>query len=725
MIRSIVLRYASGLMRVGATAALAAAGVAAPAATGLADPGDAPAASTTCQLGAGRDQIQHVVYVQFDNVHFTRDNPNVPSDLEQMPHLLNFVTGNGTLLTQHHTPLIAHTGTNFVSSLTGVYPDRHGANVSNGFRYFNADGTSSSSTMFAYWTGRVVDFAPNPPDNNFNMLTADGHNAPAPWVAYTRAGCNVGFSGMANVILENTSTDVASVFGTGSPQAAEAAANPDQAAADFVGIGIHCAASDALCSTANGGVTDVLPQEPGGYSGFNGLFGHKYVAPQVSPGGPLHDLNGNVIQDSSGRVGFPGFDGLSAPVSLGYAAAMQEHGVPVTFSYISDAHDSHPRRVAMGPGEAEYVQVLKNYDHAFDTFFTRLQNDGITQQNTLFVVTADEGDHFIGGPPSPANCDGVSTACTYPLIGELAANLTGLLATQAGVATNFAVHADTAPTIYIRGNPARDALLTRTFGRALLGLDVTNLISNQTEKLAKFVADSVEMKLLHMVTADAARTPTLTLFAKPDYFVTTGASTCPTTPGGCVSVGPAFAWNHGAVGTDMNTTFLGLVGPGVQSLHVKNDVFSDHADTRVTMLALLGLKDDYSHQGRVLAEVLKAPVLSLGDSRSNFLKVARMFKKINAPVGPLGLDSLAVSNNAIDGGATVYAQLEDQLTSITTRRDALALQMEAALEGAEFKGQPLREGDADSMVDRGQALLNEVHRLAGTGGNDSDNQADN
>jgi len=41
-----------------------------------------------CNLGNG---IKHVVYIQFDNVHFRRDNPNVPSDLEQMPNLLNFL----------------------------------------------------------------------------------------------------------------------------------------------------------------------------------------------------------------------------------------------------------------------------------------------------------------------------------------------------------------------------------------------------------------------------------------------------------------------------------------------------------------------------------------------------------------------------------------------------------------------------------------------------------
>src|SRR6516165_3222810 len=66
-------------------------------------------ASSGCELNSPKGQIQHVVYVQFDNVHFTRDNPNVPSDLEQMPNLLNFITNNGVITGNHFTPLISHT----------------------------------------------------------------------------------------------------------------------------------------------------------------------------------------------------------------------------------------------------------------------------------------------------------------------------------------------------------------------------------------------------------------------------------------------------------------------------------------------------------------------------------------------------------------------------------------------------------------------------------------
>ena len=54
-------------------------------------------AHAQCRLNSPSGKIKHVVYVEFDNVHFTRDNPNVPSDLEQMPNLLNFIKQNGTL----------------------------------------------------------------------------------------------------------------------------------------------------------------------------------------------------------------------------------------------------------------------------------------------------------------------------------------------------------------------------------------------------------------------------------------------------------------------------------------------------------------------------------------------------------------------------------------------------------------------------------------------------
>jgi hypothetical protein len=433
------------------------------------------------------------------------------------------------------------------------------------------------------------------------MLAANGTNAPAPWVPYTRAGCNVGSVATANTILENTAVDVGTVFGPTSPQAQEAHSNPTLAAADYVGIGVHCAQNNVLCSAANSGQPDVLPNEPGGYTNYMGLFGHKYVAPQISPTGPLTDLNGNVIKDSHNNIGFPGFDGMSAAVSLSYVAAMQEHGVPVTYAYISDAHDNHAGAGAYGPGQAPYVSALQAYNDALGKFITRLASDGINQSNTLFVFTSDEGDHFVGGAPSPANCDGVTTPCTYNQIGEINTNLAGLLATQQGITTPFSAHSDSAPNVYITGNPTRTAPVTRGFERGVANLTAVNPITGHTDTLANSLADPVEMNLLHMVTADPARTPTFTMFADPNYYLYAGAPNCTSA---CVSENPAFAWNHGTVSPDINTTWLGIVGPGVQHLGITNSIWTDHTDIRLTMLELLGLKDDYIHSGRAIFEII-------------------------------------------------------------------------------------------------------------------------
>ena len=162
-------------------------------------PTRAAAVAPACVLASPSGAVSHVIYVQFDNTHFTRDNPNVPSDLEQMPNLLNFIKDQGVLLTNHHTPLISHTATDILTSLTGVYGDRHGVPVANSFRYFNPDGTTNPGVSFAYWTSPLFDpSTATPSDKKPNMLTADGKNAPAPWVPFTRAGCNVGAVATAN-----------------------------------------------------------------------------------------------------------------------------------------------------------------------------------------------------------------------------------------------------------------------------------------------------------------------------------------------------------------------------------------------------------------------------------------------------------------------------------------------------------------------------------------------
>jgi hypothetical protein len=684
-----------------------------------AEPEEQASSGSQCTLRSARGDIQHVIYIQFDNVHFTRDNPNVPSDLEQMPHLLNFFVNNGTFSTNHHTPLISHTADDIITSLAGVYGDRHGQPVSNSFNYFNpADPVGSTfSTSFTYWTDIVDPVA----DPTFSLLTPEGKNAPAPWVPFTRAGCNVGAVSIANMEIENTNGDITTVFGASSPEAIEAANDFRQATKDFVGIAIHCAASDAVCAGTNG-KPDVLPNEPGGYDGFNALYGHKYVVPVVAPSG-LTDLFGKPI------TGFPGFGGISAAQTLAYTAAMQENGVPVTYSYISDAHDKHsfPFR-AFGPGEAGYVQQLASYDAAFDKFFNRLASDGINASNTLFIVTADEGDHFAGGPRTNPGCDGVTVACNYTpgsvgpnTVGEISTNIKALLGQEDPALdftkTPFDIHFDMAPAFYISGQPARDSAIARQFERDAANLNAVNPRTENPDTLTRFLADPVELKLLHMVTGDPLRTPTFVMFGNPDYFFSIPQPGIPTPD---VVVNPGFAWNHGGVAPEINNTFLALAGPGVKNNGLTNSVWSDHTDIRPTLLSLVGLQDDYQSQGRLLAEDLHRWALPDGieDKGDQFAELARAYKRINAPVGELGLATLKISTAALAGDDATYSDLENRLQFITDFRDNLAAKMLDRLTDAEFQGKRIRGGEARELVLRANALVDYVNWLAARQSND-------
>ncbi len=688
------------------------------------------AAAGSCQLDSAKGDIKHVIYIQFDNTHFRRDNPNVPSDLEQMPNLLSFIRNNGTLLTNDHTVLISHTATGILSSLTGVYPDRMGQPVSNSFRYFTPSGSSRTGVSFAYWTSPLFDPAgAGQTDFTPTMINEKGAIAPAPWVPFTRAGCDVGAVATANTILENTAIDIPTVFGASSPEAAEVASDPGQAFADFVGIGVHCGQDSAICATANHGRPDLLPDEPGHYDGFNGLFGAKYVNPVIKPGGPMTDLDGNVIKDAANHIGFPGFDGMEAGVSLAWTAQMQEAGIPITYAYISDAHDGHGTagniHFAYGPGESGYVQQLHDYDQAFGKFFNRLAGDGINKSNTLFVFTVDEGDHFVGDAPTPAGCDGVTTACNYNRVGEINADLRRMIRTQFGDTTAFSVHSDDAPTVYVNGNPAPTDASVRKLERESAGLSWTNPYTGAVQtNITQALADPVTEKTLHMVTADPNRTPTFTLFADPDWFLfATGGPAC-AAPADCASIpartNQSFAWNHGDIQDEIASTWVGYVGPGVRRMGEVDSVWTDHTDVRPTMLALLGLVDDYVHDGRVVVEPLYAWAVpqSLLAHRETWLRLARAYKQLNGTFGSFSMAALAVSTRALASGSAAddgtYTFLEGQIASWTLQRNTLATAIKAQLEESAFYGQALDEQLAKSLTDQANQLIDKA--VAGAAG---------
>jgi hypothetical protein len=655
-----------------------------------------------CMLHSDNNRIQHVVYIQFDNVHFRRDVPSVPSDLEQISNLRDFLVGNGAVLTDHHTPLISHTSVDILTTLTGVYGDKMGAPIGNSLPFFKTDGTASFPSTFEYWTD-PLETTPVPIPV---MVTQQGKIHPAPWVPFTRAGCDVGAFSIANMEFENITSDVNNVFGPTSPEAAEAKANATKAKADFLGIAVHCSANSPLCTK---GKPDVLTDEPGGYLGFNALFGGANVAPAISPAGPVKDIDGNPIVDAVGNPGFPNTFNPSASQTLGYLATMLEAGVPVVYGYIEDMHDNHASTGTFGPGEAGYVAQLAAANSAFGKFFARLAKDGITKENTLFVVTADENDRFVGGAPSPANCDGVHVACTYQQIGEIDANLSRLVASQADNTTAFAVHSDSAPTFYITGNPGQTDPVTRQLERDIGALTAVNPITGKTDKIAQALADQSEQRFLHMITSDANRTPNFVMFANDDYFnFASGTESCDEAPA-CITLEGhgGFAWNHGDYQETITKTWLGMVGPGVRHEGATDAIFSDHTDTRPTIMSLVGLKDDYAHDGRVLFEMLDDNALPsrLDGQKEILTRLAHAYKNINAPVGKLGRLTFPISTAALNGDDATYTRLESRLNKLTDERNTIAQKMIGMLEGAVFENKAVNEREAALLILESDALI--------------------
>jgi hypothetical protein len=216
------------------------------------------------------------------------------------------------------------------------------------------------------------------------------------------------------------------------------------------------------------------------------------------------------------------------------------------------------------------------------------------------------------------------------------------------------------------------------------------------------------------------------MFGAPDYyFLACDPSSCgPATP----TEDPSNAWNHGGIQSDIGHTWLGMVGPGVRRTGgAESDdsdenesrtaiEFSDHTDVRPTVLALTGLQDDYPTDGRVLIEAIDHSALpdSVRDHSGTLVRLGRLYKRINAPFGELGLTSLKVSTFALassSGNDQTFTNLETKIAAWHKQRDSLAGQMKALLDDA-LHNKRISEEQARDLNALAEALLDQVHACA-------------
>src|SRR5262249_7011477 len=241
-----------------------------------------------------------------------------------------------------------------------------------------------------------------------------------------------------------------------------------------------------------------------------------------------------------------------------------------------------------------------------------------------------------------------------------------------------------------------------------------------------------EEGILHMVNADPARTPTFAMFAKPDYFLSGGSATCAP----CVTQNTAFAWDHGDYAAEINTNWLGLVGPGVANVGLDGTAagagpnsagpdsgqvtvpgsgttgtWVDETDIRPTLLYLAGLKDDYEHDGRVITEVLTHPNAAL--SKPGVTALGACYKQLNSSVGEFGTATLQAATAAMESsspGDASYLHADRALSVLAQARDRLAGRVKGELEAAALGGTPARGAAGQTLACR--SLIGAAKNLA-------------
>ncbi|WAH37156.1 alkaline phosphatase family protein [Alicyclobacillus dauci] len=522
------------------------------------------------------------------------------SDIQQMPHVVKFLH-QGTVLQNDHTILDSHTQDGMLSDMTGKYPSQTGV-IDQGY-YENGQYAG-----FGYWT--------NPdPDGKPHVTTTPN------WQTFNQNGWNVGAIGAPDMELESTG------------ELKQADMNPsDSKASDYLGVAVH---------NASGSTTIGSPNLP-----------YLFNAPSWTD--PTKTLGG-----------YPGWsDNADLNWSLQATYEMQTHGVPVTFTYLHDAHEVGGKEALPGT----YDSTLQSYDTAMNTFFTKLNAAGMSPSNTLFVITTDEGDHLM---PQ----------------GEQTTNLTGWLANNSlntADPNNITVYGDSGALVYLKDQSKLPQMLASL--DAVPGWN--------------YVADPTELSALHMsVSAAPDRNPSFVLFSKPDVYYGYKGSTD-------WSYDTGYYWNHGTISPDILDIWAGFVGPGVKSGNTSTQ-WTDHADTMPTIYSLLGYNLTNQHFDGVPAVSVFSKANN-GKPEANLLSAESVFKQLNAPVGQFGMATLRMSTEAsINATNTEGTSLDKQIGDITSERDAAAKALQQDILNT-VQGHPVSSKQLSTDVDRAQHILDQI-----------------
>ena len=245
-----------------------------------------------------------------------------------------------------------------------------------------------------------------------------------------------------------------------------------------------------------------------------------------------------------------------------------------------------------------------------------------------------------------------------------------------------------------------------------------------------YQAGAVEQRVLHMQTADPLRTPTYTMFPRAGLLLRHVRRERR-------AINPHFAWNHGYYSPNIDITWSAFVGPGVagrgvdgprpaggNESHDPNSTHTvpqastvgtwvDEVDLRPTLLHLVGLRDDYQTDGRVITPGAEP----LRDRRCPGPRSSRRpTSSSTRPSAQFATDTLIADTAALASGSasndSTFSFEQRELSWLVGARDRVATQMKVALAAA-AAGHQLPHATVISLATQARLLLAGAHWLAG------------
>jgi hypothetical protein len=114
----------------------------------------------------------------------------------------------------------------------------------------------------------------------------------------------------------------------------------------------------------------------------------------------------------------------------------------------------------------------------------------------------------------------------------------------------------------------------------------------------------------------------------------------------------------------------------------------------------------------VIVQAFDRPALPQALNARGIGRLERVDDLVNAPFGDFAMATLAASTKALEStDETEYNDIENQIASLTAKRDTLAASIRSALNAAAFAGTPISHAQVQSWISQANDLISQAEAL--------------